>query len=140
MAINIPLKNCLKKFCLLCQSSNTKMRECSLWVMVVKNSPNPRSNCFDTCTTNNTKAEIKQMVCRVSVHTMVLIPLRCVYNQIRKTATEAVSTNGTCHASKITCCKISVTRYNRTPDPIVRDSRKKPAPVLYEYFPNRCSK
>lgn len=37
IVINTPLKNCLKKFCVLVQSSNTKIRECELLLIAFTN-------------------------------------------------------------------------------------------------------
>ena len=70
------------------------------------------------------------MVCKVSVHTIVFIPPRLVYNQINKIEITTVNQNGTPKASKTIYCMANATKNSRKEAPVTRDNKKKKAPVL----------
>ena len=94
MVTNTPLKNCLKKFCLDTQSSNTNMRLCLSVVTALQRSP--RSICKSEATEKSIRTSVRsrQRVWRVSVQTMVRMPHRWVYSQMSTTVPAAVTTNG----------------------------------------------
>ena len=76
--MNIPLKNCLKKFWVDMKSSNTKMR---LWLSAATAdtaSPTDKPRWSITWYIIIRSATIMQSVWKVSVHTMVFIPPRRV--------------------------------------------------------------
>lgn len=79
-------------------------------------------------------------VCSVSVQTMVLIPPRKVYTQIKVMVTTTVKANGILKASKNAICNTTATKYNRNAAPINLEIKKKKEPVLYDLIPNLCSR
>jgi hypothetical protein len=85
-------------------------------------------------------AESINKVCKVSVHTMVLMPALKEYTQIKIIVMETVSQNGTPQVEKTNLSRTMATRNNLNEAPMIRDTRKKKAPVRYETMPNRFSR
>ena len=82
-----------------------------------------------------TETSIKN-VCSVSVHTMVLIPPLCVYVQIKRIEIITVISNGMFQESNTNCCKTIATKNRRNEAPIIREIKKKNAPVFWVFGPN----
>jgi len=61
---------------------------------------------------------------------MVFTPPLKVYIQINMIVVATVTKNGTCHASNRNNCNTVAARNRRSDEPMVRDIRKKNAPVL----------
>ncbi len=77
-----------------------------------------------------TKPANMQVVCKVSVHTIVLTPPSKVYNNIITKIISVVNQNGTPKEARIASCKIATTKYKRAVAPNVLDKIKNEAPVL----------
>ena len=87
-----------------------------------------------------TTATSIKVVCTVSVQMMVRIPPLKVYNQINRMVTTTLIQNGIPHWLKMLRCNTLATRNNLKEAPIIRDNRKKEAPVLYDQNPNLPSR
>src|SRR5690606_28884348 len=92
------------------------------------------------CHTAMTTAAMRKKVWKVSVHTMVLMPPLKVYNQISTMVVATVTKKGMSQASNKNSCSTVAARYNRNDEPMVRDTIKKNAPVLYDQKSKRCSR
>ena len=78
IVIKMPLTNCLKKFCVLCQSPNSKIRKWGLSTKVCAMPAKSNPIRSFTCQMITTNMPTRQMACNVSVQMMVLMPLRKV--------------------------------------------------------------
>src|SRR5690606_4712948 len=85
-------------------------------------------------------ADTRNVVCSVSVQTIVLIPPLNVYTQMRKIVTRTVTQKGMPAASKMASCSTMAARNNLNAAPMTRESRKKNDPDLYAQNPNRLSR
>ena len=127
--INIPLKNCLKKFLSLTKSSTTNVRLRPLPTTLPTDSDNDQPDNCIILAIINIMVTISTSDCKASVNTMVLIPPRNVYNQIIHTHITTVSHIGIFHDANKNVCSTSTATYSFEAEVTIFDTMKNQAPV-----------
>ena len=140
ISVNIPPKNCFRKYCGWLGSSKKNTRDMSLsetaWSML----PNVNPNALLMNTVQRTIAVIIQMVFRESIQITAFTPPRYVYNISIATVTATLTQNGIPSGPKTITWSEMQARNSLTEAPNILEMKKNHAPVLYDDTPNRLSR
>ena len=127
--VNIPPKNCLKKYCGWFGSSKWNILDIPLSLTAGMMSPMPNPSALLIKTVHRTIESSMQAVFRKSIQITAFTPPRNVYRRSTSMVINTLTQNGIPRGPNTISCREMHTRYSLTDAPNILEMKKNQAPV-----------